>query len=177
LLIDSEQQFSISADSAHLPASIVFTGSPENKSFLEYTAFMNSHGKELANLQKQLTETKSKSDSALIKGKIKKINDEVKNERDELENKNPNSLLATLLRALKDPVVPPVPTLPNGRPDSTFAYRYYKAHYWDNISFTDDRLIRTPIFEPKRSLLIRTLFHPNLIDNREIDYALFSPHK
>jgi Domain of unknown function (DUF5106)/AhpC/TSA family len=173
LLIDQQQQFSISADSARLPSSIVFTGSPENTSFLGYTAFMNNHGKSLADLQEQLTKAKSKSDSALVKEKLKKVNEEVKTERDQIENKDPNSLLTTLLRALKEPIVPPVPKLPNGRPDSTFAYRYYKAHYWDSISFTDDRLIRTPIFEPKLDHYYKDLVSPesDSID-REIDYML-----
>jgi Domain of unknown function (DUF5106)/AhpC/TSA family len=173
LLIDQHQQFSISADTAHLPASITFTGSPENISFLEYTAFMNSHGKSLTNLQSQLAQTKTKSDSILIREKIKKLDEEVKTERDGIENKDPNSLLATLLRALKEPVVPPTPKLPNGRPDSTFAYRYYKAHYWDNISFTDDRLIRTPIFEPKLERYYKDLVSPEADSiDREIDYML-----
>src|ERR1700724_947739 len=118
LLIDQQQQFSISADSARLPASIVFTGSPENKTFLDYTSFMNSHGKELASLQSQLLQAKSKNDSAVIKEKVRKVNEEVKSEREEIQNKDPNSLLATLLRMLKEPVVPPIPTLPNGRSDS-----------------------------------------------------------
>ncbi len=173
LLIDQHQQFSISADSTRLPASITFTGSPENNSFLEYTAFMNSHGKSLANLQAQLAQTKTKNDSAMIREKIKKLDEEVRTERDEIENKDPKSLLATLLRALKEPVVPPIPKLPNGRPDSTFAYRYYKEHYWDNISFTDDRLIRTPIFEPKLERYYKDLVSPEADSiNREIDYML-----
>lgn len=173
LLIDKQQQFSIFADSANLPSSIVFTGSPENKTFLEYTAFMNNHGKSLGELQGQLMKAKSKADSVLIKEKIKKINEEVKTERDVIESKDPNSLLTTLLRALKEPVVPPIPKLPNGRPDSTFAYKYYKAHYWDSISFTDDRLIRTPIFEPKLDHYYKDLVSPesDSID-REIDYML-----
>jgi hypothetical protein len=173
LLIDKQQHFSISADSVRLPSSIVFTGSPENTSFLEYTAFMNSHGKSLADLQTQLSQAKSKTDSTLIRGKMKKLNEEVKNKRDDLENKDPNSLLAILLRALKEPVIPQIPKLPNGRPDSTFAYRYYKDHYWDNISFTDDRLIRTPIFEPKLDRYYKDLVSPesDSID-REIDYML-----
>src|SRR5580692_861910 len=59
LLLDKQQQFSIFADSARLPASIVFTGSTENTAFQEYTAFMNSHGKSLAELQTQLSKAKS----------------------------------------------------------------------------------------------------------------------
>jgi len=173
LLIDHEQHFSISADTARLPGSISFTGSPENKTFLEYTAYMNSHGKEITNLQTQLSQAKSKNDSLAIKEKIRKINEDVKNERDQVQNKDPNSLLSTLLRALKDPVIPPIPTLPNGRPDSTFAYRYYKAHYWDNISFTDDRLLRTPIFEPKLDHYYKDLVSPEADSiDREIDHML-----
>jgi hypothetical protein len=173
LLIDQEQQLSIYADSTQLPASIVFTGSPENKTFLNYTSFMNNHGKELNSLVADLGKAKSKNDSAVIKEKIRQVNDEVKNEREEVQSKSPNSLLATLLRALKEPVVPPIPTSPNGRPDSSFAYRYYKEHYWDNISFTDDRLIRTPIFEPKLDRYYKDLVSPEPDSiNREIDHML-----
>ena len=55
----------------------------------------------------------------------------------------------------------------------SFAYQYYKAHYWDNISFTDDRLIRTPIFEPKLDRYYKDLVppEPDSID-REIDHML-----
>jgi Domain of unknown function (DUF5106)/AhpC/TSA family len=173
LLIDQQQQFSIYADTARLPASIEFTGSPENKTFLEYTAFMNNHGKELNSLQSSFNKAKTKNDSAVIKDEIKKVNEEVKKERDDVQNKSPNSLLATLLRALKEPVVPPIPTLANGRPDSTFAYRYYKEHYWDDISFTDDRLIRTPIFEPRLDRYYKDLVAPEPDSiNREIDHML-----
>jgi thiol-disulfide isomerase/thioredoxin len=28
-------------------------------------------------------------------------------------------------------------------------YRFYKQHYWDGVSFADERLIRSPFFEPK----------------------------
>src|ERR1700682_2865678 len=87
LLIDQQQQFSISADTSRLPGSIAFTGSPENKTFLEYTAFMNNHGKELSSLQVQFSQAKTKSDSAGIREKIKRVNEEVKDERDEGENK------------------------------------------------------------------------------------------
>ena len=173
LLIDQQQQFSIFADTLHLPGSIAFTGSPENKTFLEYTAFMNAHGKDLNTLQNRLAQAKTRNDSASIREKIKKVNEEVKVERDDIQNREPNSLLAALLRALKDPVVPAAPLLPNGRPDSTFAYRYYKAHYWDNISFTDDRMIRTPILEPKLDRYYKDLVSPEPDSlNREIDHML-----
>ena len=45
--------------------------------------------------------------------------------------------------------VPEAPLLPSGKKDTTFAFRYYKAHFFDNIDFSDDRLLRTPIFHTK----------------------------
>lgn len=47
LLIGRQQQFSVSADTARIPESIDFSGSPENSAFQEYTAFMNSRGREI----------------------------------------------------------------------------------------------------------------------------------
>ncbi|MCX6266490.1 MAG: DUF5106 domain-containing protein, partial [Bacteroidetes bacterium] len=47
------------------------------------------------------------------------------------------------------PEVPNAPILANGRPDSAFGYRYFKAHFWDGSDFTDDRLLRTPVFHNK----------------------------
>ena len=172
LLVDEQQQFSISADTLRLPASIVFTGSPENKTFLEYTSFMNSHGKELATLQSQLTQAKTKNDSAALKQRIGILNEEVKMNGNQFRTRTriPCWLLYS---SPQRSIIPPAPPLANGRPDSTFAYHYYKAHYWDNISFTDDRLLRTPIFEPKLDRYYKDLVspEPDSID-REIDHML-----
>lgn len=58
-------------------------------------------------------------------------------------------LLAKIFNAAEEPQIPPTPILPNGKKDSTFAYRYYKAHFFDNVDFTDGRLVRSPVLEPK----------------------------
>ncbi|MGB1318915.1 MAG: thioredoxin-like domain-containing protein, partial [Flavobacteriales bacterium] len=41
------------------------------------------------------------------------------------------------------------PILENGRPDSTFAWKYFKKHYWDFVDFSDDRILRTPVYHSK----------------------------
>jgi thiol-disulfide isomerase/thioredoxin len=46
------------------------------------------------------------------------------------------------------PEVPAVPVI-NGKPDSTYPYHFVKDHFWDNVDFNDDRLLRTPFFEFK----------------------------
>ncbi|HVY75504.1 MAG TPA: redoxin domain-containing protein [Puia sp.] len=170
LLIGANQQFSVAADTAKLPESVVFTGSPENKAFQEYSFFMNTHGREMSSLQARLAQAKSKKDSSAIEQQWHKDNEEVKDYRDQVIRKDSGSLLSTLLLAMKEPVVP---ENKGGKPDNEFAYRYYKDHYWDNISFTDDRLIRTPVFEPKLDRYFKDLVSPEPDSiNREVDHML-----
>jgi thiol-disulfide isomerase/thioredoxin len=49
---------------------------------------------------------------------------------------------------MQRPELPPVPIV-KGKPDSAYPYQYVKQHYWDNVLFNEDRLLRTPFFEPK----------------------------
>eukprot|EP01030_Chromulinospumella_sphaerica_P009354 gene9354-9163_t len=63
----------------------------------------------------------------------------------------PGTLLANVFNAMEVPEVPEGPHyLADGKTkDSTFAYHYYKAHYWDKFDFQDDRLIYTPLYDAK----------------------------
>jgi len=163
LLLDSLQRFSIAADTAHLPESVVFTGSPDNIVFQSYTRYTNTKGKEITEAQRELATAKpmSKADSARIREKIKKANMEIQEFRQNLAAKYPGSLLTTLFRLLREPVVPPAASQPGGKYDSLFAYRFYKEHYWDSISFSDERLSRTPVFEPRLDKYFHDLVPPD----------------
>ncbi|HTI12331.1 MAG TPA: thioredoxin-like domain-containing protein [Puia sp.] len=160
LLIDNQQQFSISADTVNLPGSITFTGSPDNTVFQAYTNFTNAKGSEIVASQKELANMHNKTDSARLREKIKKDNAEIQSYRENITIKYPNSLLTTLFHTMKEPVVPPAAQQPGKKYDSLFAYRYFKAHYWDSISFTDERLTRTPVFEPRLDKYFRDLVPP-----------------
>jgi Domain of unknown function (DUF5106)/Thioredoxin-like len=173
LLIDKEQHFSIKADSADLPEKILYSGSQDNTLFQSYTSFMAKDGKAIMDAQAEMKKTGLKNDSSLLMDKIRKSNAEIQQYRDSIEKKYSNSFLATLLRLLKEPVVPPADKQGAGKTDTAFAYHYYKSHYWDGVSFTDDRLIRTPIFEPKLEKYYKDLVLP-IPDsiNREVDAML-----
>ena len=110
LLIDSQQNFSIAADTTDVMNNITFTGSPENKLFQSYTAFASKDGKIINDLQKEFSTAKTKTDSTQIIDKIKKLNQEMQDYRDDFQKKYPTSLLATVFAAMKDPVVPPAKT-------------------------------------------------------------------
>lgn len=161
ILLDKQQNFSIQADSAGLPASVKFTNSPENLLFQSYSKFAAQNGGTASGYMTELASAKSKADSNLVSEKLRGLNEKMMHYRDSLAQKNPASMLTALFKALKEPVVPPAAKHPGGKYDSLYAYNYFKGHYWDGISFTDERLLRTPIFEPRLEKYYKTLVVPD----------------
>lgn len=173
VLIDQQQQFSIEADSATLPNNIRFTGSPVNTHFQNYTSFANKTGRAIADANQELAGAKTAKDSTQIRGRLKVLTEKMQHYRDSVSAKDPKSFLGALFLAMKEPMVPPASKHPGGKYDSVYAYRYYKSHYWDGVSFSDGRLVRTPFLEPKLEKYYKDLVvpHPDSV-NREVDHML-----
>lgn len=167
LLIDKNQKFSVAADTTN-PSRVTFTNSPENTAFQAYQAYMMTNGKLMDSLLKARRGS-SEKDSLAISTRVATINEAVRKYRLDIMEKDPNGLLTTLLKGMKEP---DVPQNPNPR-DSMFAYRYFKAHYWDGVNFWDDRIMRTPFFESRVDKYYEQLVYP-AADSviREMDWML-----
>jgi len=170
-LVDKEQVINIKADTSDLTNKTTVTGSKENILFAEYQKFVAEKG---ALLQKELQlfkTSKNKNDSSLHEKNYSKLNSELNSYRDSIMKLHPNSMLAALLTSMKEP---PILNLhPVTKQDSLDNYQYYKKHYWDGITFIDDRIIRTPFFLPKVERFFREVVSPapdSII--KESDYLL-----
>ncbi len=157
-LVDKEQVITINADTSDLINKTTVSGSKENILFAKYQKLVAEKG---ALLQKELSEyksAKSKEDSALHEKNYARLNQALNNYRDSLISQNPNAMLAALLTSMKEPQV--LNLHPITRQDSLDNYQYYKKHYWDGITFMDDRIIRTPFFLPKVEKYFREVISP-----------------
>lgn len=146
VLIDQQQQFSIIADTNRVLQNIRFEQSPDNVLFNQYQRYMQQKGK---SLDSAMQLRKNNPESAELKSFIENTNEEIKTYRNNILSKEPNSMMAFLLTAMREPEVPPASQHPGGKYDSAYAYQYYKDHYWEGVNFFDDRLTRTPFFENK----------------------------
>lgn len=157
-LIDKEQVISIKADTTDLINKAFVTGSKENILFQQYQKLVASKGN---NLQKEIDAYKAsttKKDSLLHEKNYNDLNKELNEYRDKIIKENPESMLTSLLTSMKEPKI--LIPKPLTREDSINNYDYYKNHYWDGISFTDDRIIRTPFFLPKVEKYFREVLSP-----------------
>jgi len=148
MLLNNGDNFSVTATKKELPAGLVFKNSPENERFITYVSYLVDYGNRSMALNKQLETAKTAADTLALRGDYKKLSNELKDYRKDYIGKYPNTLLTNIFKALKVPEVPEGKhLLPDGSEDSSFAYTYYKEHYWDDFDFQDDRLIHTPIYE------------------------------
>ena len=158
-LIDKEQAIQIKApDTANLFETTVVTGSKENGLFEQYQKMAASKGKLMQNEIEAFKTAKTKADSTLHEKKYQEISNELNAYREGIIEKNGSSMLASLLTSMKEPRV--LNPKPQSRRDSLDNYQYYKKHYWDGITFTDDRIIRTPFFLPKLERYFREVVSP-----------------
>ncbi|MBV8254560.1 MAG: DUF5106 domain-containing protein [Chitinophaga sp.] len=144
-LIDKNQVFEVALDTTDLVNKTVYKNSTDNELFLAYNKFLGSHDEEGRAIQERLKAAKTAADTAVVQQMqtdfMKKINDY----RNKFITDHPGNILTTIFKAMKEPEIPQRPA----GEDSTFAYRYFKGHYWDNVDLTSERLVRTPILEGK----------------------------
>ncbi|MEP6676117.1 MAG: DUF4369 domain-containing protein [Ferruginibacter sp.] len=170
--VDKEQKINIKiTDTSNLLAKSVVTGSTENNLYVQYQQYVAVKGKQLQDERAAYNVSISSKDSALHEANYNKFNKELNDYRDILIKKQPKSMMAALLNAMHETMVPnPKPVT---RQDSLSNYTFYKKHYWDGISFMDERIIRTPFFLPKLERYYREVVSqvPDSII-KEADYEL-----
>jgi thiol-disulfide isomerase/thioredoxin len=150
-LLNNGDDMSITAATKDLPSGVKFKNSPENDRFQQYVDYLKAFGDRQQAMQKEFKEAKTTEDTAAVRKKFKTASDELVAYRRDYVKKYPGTLLTTIFNALE------MPQLPEGKhyfpgtnvEDTTFAYTYMKAHYWDGFDFHDDRLVNTPIYDGK----------------------------
>ncbi len=139
-----------------------FKNSPENDRFLSYLGYMKDYGTRQEGFKNELAAAKSKSDTDAVRKKATEDAKELIKYRNDYCAKYPKTLLSTIFKAMEVPQVPEGDHfLEDGKTkDSTFAYKYYKAHFWDDFNYQDDRLIHTPFLDGKLEEYMNKLVLP-----------------
>ena len=101
------------------------------------------------------------------------LNEKMVHYRDSVAAKNPGSMLAALFKALKEPVCRLPPNNPVANMIHCMPIIISKAITGTAFSFTDERLLRTPIFEPRLDKYYKTLVVPEPDSiKKEVDIML-----
>lgn len=157
-ILDKEQNFSMETDTSDFVKNMKITGSNDNQAFYDYLNFIGKKAKEMEALRADYEKSKDNADEhAAVQKKMEEVNKEVIALKEKFMTDYPDAFMTKVFNASREIDVPDPPKKPDGSIDSNFQYNYYKAHFFDHIDMTDDRLLRTPVLFPKIEQYIKKL--------------------
>lgn len=173
VLIDQEQTFSIKINPVNF-TPLTITGSVENNFLEDYKKATNQFYTVYQPLQAELSNSKTKKDSVAVQQKINSVTQGLQHWRDSFTVAHPDSYLSLLFNLMKEP--PYNIATAKTKQDTLQAFYDYKNQFWQNISFTDERLLRTPMFEQRLNRYMENVVSRNPDSlNLEIDkFILYS---
>jgi len=134
MIVDKEQKFSMETDTADFINNMSVKGSSANQLFYDYLRFVSAKGKMIGGIREEMEAAKGDAEKTKeLKAKQVAIDTEVKDYKNKFIEQHPDELLTKIFLASWEPEIPEAPMLPGGKKDSTFAYRYFKAHFFDKI--------------------------------------------
>ncbi len=154
LLIDVEQNFSIKTILDEPVKNMRIEGSEENQQFIEYHRFMSEKQLASSGLQERIELNRNNPDSIqYLQAQGRALDNEVQNYWQSIILDYSGSLLANMILAMQNQIIPEFDIPTDARnPDSlrwVMGYEYNKKHFFDQIDFSDERLLRTPVLHNK----------------------------
>lgn len=149
-LVGKDQEFTIQTDTTDLQNKTIVTGSVDNEVFFAYQKFIAEKRRQQQKLQEEFRTTTDSIAKSRITQQLKLVDSEVLSEINRILTNYKDYFVADFIKATRDIEVPDYPRDALGNVlDSSFKYQYFKAHYFDNMDYTDARLLRTPIYDEK----------------------------
>jgi peroxiredoxin len=172
-LIQNGDNFEFSFDKSAPVKTAEFKNNEENTNFYKYQKYLTGISERYQVITADLVAAKTRADTAAIDERSKLLTKEMVAFRRNFVKEHPKSISATIFNALDEPEIPTkIPNLTNGRPDSNFAYKYYKTHYWDLFNFQDDKIIYSPLYEKKLEEYFKLVVSVPDSFNKEADLIL-----
>ena len=163
LLIDQDQEFSLSTDAKEAVKNMSFEGSELNTRFYEYLNFLGGKGPEAKAINEKIAAAKEAGkDSKAEEEMLNKINTEVDAFQKQVIEQNEGNLLATIIKGSRDIDLPEFDDSEEGK---KARYYYIKQHWFDNVDLADPCILRTSLFQKKIDTYLKNLTpqHPDSI--------------
>lgn len=171
--INDSFKFNIITDKSDIISNLKCTGSKDNEQFFSYLKFISDKNKQFGTLRDQTKGLNAADSAAFMTRNLNRLNEEVKTFDQNFMTRSKGTYVYDVMNLKTEKEAKDLPKAKNNRPDSIYAYYYYKSHFFDGIDFKDERIIRTPFFDDRvvRYFDQVILQHPDTII-QEIDKLL-----
>ena len=144
-VIGTQQHFSLKTKTDDYISHMLVSGDPDNQLFFENMRFNAERNKEAEPLLKIINdENAAEQDKLAAREGFNAINTKVMEYQKSVLSKHPDLLTTKIMNSGRRIEIPDPPKKADGSIDSTFQFRYYREHFFDNFDLADDALIRMP---------------------------------
>ncbi len=167
-VVGHDQKFLLETSASDYVKNMKVTGDDDNTLFFQNLYFNMDRHKEAEPFLKIIRDsTLSEDKKEEARNSFSLINNKVIAHQEDLITNHPSTMTARLLKASQQIQVPKPPRNADGTIDSTFQYKYYRTHFFDNFDLADDAMIRlpNPLYAQKLTEYLEKLFvpHPDTI--------------
>jgi thiol-disulfide isomerase/thioredoxin len=161
-IVVAEDNIELETDANDFINKMVVVQSNENKVFYDYIHFLRDKRMEIQPFEEELKDFQgSDEEKEVLIAQLRSVNKEVEDEQSRIVEEYPDYLVSKYIYMSMPVNIPPAPTDENGNIiDSTFQRYYYVSHYFDHFDFSDDRIVRDPIFENKTDEFFKKVVFP-----------------
>jgi peroxiredoxin len=176
-VLGANQHFTLESTKDDVVKNMVVKNDLDNKLFFDNMLFNMERNKEAEPFIKVLQDTtlKDEAKKKVARDGFAKVNESVQDYQTKLIAANPRTMTARLLKSTRRVDIPEPPKRADGKIDSTFQLRYYRAHFFDNFDISDDALIRLPqpVYSQKVNEYLDRLYPPQPDSlKKAIDYLV-----
>ena len=154
--IVNEPTVRLETKTSDLMGAMVVQKSDENTLFFDYIRFLNARKKEGDSLRTVMDRITDPIAKGPARARLEQLDGEVTKYQADLVTAHPQSLVTIIVR-MSMPVELEKPRLANGKVDSVAAYYQYRAHFWDHVDLSDERILNMPVFQNKFEEYIGTV--------------------
>lgn len=160
LVEEDQAPMKITLDAQDRVHSFKATGSKSNEEFYDYLRYLDVYQSKIGNLRSSIDSTDT---DAMMKTEteIASIKAEVKKGQAKWLTGNPDGFVSAIIRANEPLQIPEFTGTEEEQ--NVMRWKYYRDHYFDNMSLTDVRLLRTPILLTRVDYYLEklTVQHPD----------------
>ena len=143
-----KQNFSIEVKDIQKLNEPIFKNSPDNTLFYADMKKMGEIRTQSQALENQI-KTAEGDRKTQIETRLKAISNDFIKYRKELMTNNPDLFYTDLLGMMREIEIPEVPEGYDEDEKRNFQYQYFRTHYWDFTDFSEEGIVRTPVFPKK----------------------------
>lgn len=147
-VVNDDQMFKITTNTTNYIEDMKVEGDIDNKLFVANMHYNAQKNQEATPFVKVLQDSlSSEADKLAAREKLQNLNKTVIKYQDSIINIHPNAVISKLYKATRQVEIPSPP--PGA--DSTFAFKYYRQHFFDNFDLSDETLLRLtePMYRKK----------------------------